>query len=101
MSQIRASRARGGGNPADRVGVGILVLMFLGGLWLMVAPFMVGYQDRTAHWTNGTINIFIVGAGVALLALATIVVFVAGVLFELARRNRALQEEPTPDSQTS
>lgn len=81
----------------DRLGVGVLLLMFLGGLWLMAAPFIVGYQDRTTNWTTGTINIFAVGAGVALLALTTIVVFVAGVLFELARNSRrALLDESRP-----
>ena len=62
------------------------MLILLGGLWLMAAPFMVGYQDRTTHWTDGTVDTFVVGAGVAVSALATIVVFVAGILFELSRR---------------
>lgn len=85
-------------NVGDRLGVGVLVLMFLGGLWLMAAPFIVGYQDRTAKWTTGTINIFVVGAGVALLALTTIILFVAGVLFELSRNSRrALQDAERPE----
>lgn len=87
-------------NPGDRLGVAVLVLMFLGGLWLMAAPFIVGYQDRTANWTTGTINIFVVGAGLALLALTTIIVYVAGVLFELARNSRrAVPDQERPDQQ--
>lgn len=101
MSQTNRSTATlqpTSANPGDRLGVAVLVLMFLGGLWLMAAPFIVGYQDRTANWTTGTINIFVVGAGLALLALTTIIVYVAGVLFELARNSRqALRDQEPQD----
>lgn len=86
-------------NVGDRLGVGVLVLMFLGGLWLMAAPFVVGYQDRTVKWTTGTINIFVVGAGVALLALTTIILFVAGVLFELSRNSRRALQDALQDAE--
>ena len=78
-------------NNADRIGVGVLVLIFLGGLWLMAAPFIVGYQQRSSHWSHGTISSFTVGAGVSVLALATLVVFVAGLAAEMTRLARQLQ----------
>ena len=73
-------------NPKDRIGLAVLVVMFLAGLWLMVAPFLVGYQARGGDWSNGTLNEFAVGGGLAVLALATIVWVVAGTLHELSRR---------------
>lgn len=102
MSQTSVST--GTSNAVDRLGVGVLVLMFLGGLWMMAAPFIVGYQGRTAKWTTGTINIFVVGAGVSLLALTTIVVFIGGVLFELSRNSRRAQlddERPAESPSTA
>ncbi|QDP98235.1 hypothetical protein FOE78_22080 [Microlunatus elymi] len=76
-------------NSRDRLGVGVLCLIFLGGLWLMAAPFIVGYQPRSGHWSHGTISSFAVGAGMSALALATGIVFVAGILYELPRVGRS------------
>ena len=80
-------------NTRDRVGFALLVVIFLGGLWLMAAPFIVGYQVRAAHWTHGTTDEFVVGAALAVLSLATLVVCVGGALRELSRR--------TPSAPTS
>ncbi|HEY9293523.1 MAG TPA: hypothetical protein VIP98_19780 [Microlunatus sp.] len=84
---------------ADRIGVLVLVLMFLGGLWLVAAPFIVGYQHRSSDWSDGTTASVAVGAGVAVLALATLVAFVAGIGYEvtrLARRPQRSEEASAP-----
>lgn len=76
-------------NQKDRIGFGVLILMFLGGLWLMVAPFLVGYQSRGGDWSDGTLNEFAVGGGLAVVALVTIVWIIAGTLHELSRSQEA------------
>lgn len=87
-------------SPPDRLGVAALVVAFLGGLWLMAAPFIVGYQGRSASWTHGTINIFAVGGGVAVLAFAALVVVAGGVLVELSRTaQRGPQHAETEDDE--
>lgn len=90
-------------NQPDRVGVVALVILLLGGLWLMAAPFIVGFQDSAADWSDGTIGAFAfaVGGGVAALALATIVVVVAGVLFDLSRASRDQQGTAGDDAELS
>lgn len=86
-------------NPPDRLGVAALVVIFLGGLWLMVAPFLVGYQGRSAPWTHGTIDIFAVGGGVAVLAFAALIVVACGALVELARSAHAPQHADVEDAE--
>lgn len=96
-------QARPSGRPSlmskpDRLGVAALVLALLGGLWVMAAPFIVGYQDGGQHWSHGTIDSFIVGGGVAVLALAAIIVVVAGLLVELSHVGRGAQHAAAPES---
>lgn len=72
----------------DRIGLAASALMFLGGLWLMAAPFIVDYQSRGSDWTGGTISIFAVGGSVSVIALIMIVAVVGGFLSDLSRSAR-------------
>ncbi|MGH3095767.1 MAG: hypothetical protein ACRDMV_07165 [Streptosporangiales bacterium] len=82
-------------NAMDRLGVIALVVALLGGGWLMVAPFLVGYQPDGADWTTGTTVGFFVGVGLVGLAFVALVLFAAGALHALA--SRRADEVPTAD----
>jgi hypothetical protein len=73
----------------DRLSIGVLGLMFLGGLWLMAAPFLIGYQADTTHWSAGTVGIFSVGGAVTAIAVVMGIVLVGGHLFDLSRNSRS------------
>lgn len=85
---------------SDRVSLGVLLVTFLGGLWLMAAPFLVGYQPRTSHWADGTVSIFAVGGAVSVIALVTGIGLVGGYLFDLSRTARSARhgEQDTTDN---
>lgn len=82
-------------NVLDKVGMGILSLLGLSGLWMMLAPFLVGFQNRGADWTAGTTNDFVVGLVLAVLSLAAVVTVLGGGLAAIARtaQQRATHEE--------
>lgn len=75
-------------NLFDRVGMGVLALLSLTGLWMIVAPFLVGYQGRGADWPSGTTNDVVVGIVLAVLPLVALVTLFGGALAELARNAR-------------
>ncbi|MGN9837661.1 hypothetical protein ACTMTI_06030 [Nonomuraea sp. H19] len=71
-----------------KLGVSALVLLFLGGLWLVAAPFAVGYQPRGAAYADATVNDLWVGGSIAVLSFASLVTYAADALRELARRGK-------------
>ncbi|GAA3472710.1 hypothetical protein [Nonomuraea roseola] len=71
-----------------KLGVAALILLFVGGLWLVAAPFAVGYQPRGDEWTDATINDLWIGGLLAGGAFVTLVVYAADALRELAHRGR-------------
>ncbi|MEU8355815.1 hypothetical protein AB0C27_07350 [Nonomuraea sp. NPDC048882] len=71
-----------------KLGVSALVLLFLGGLWLVAAPFAVGYQPRGATYADATVNDLWLGGGIAAVSFVTLVVYAADALRELASRGR-------------
>ncbi|MFD2356733.1 hypothetical protein ACFSTC_56945 [Nonomuraea ferruginea] len=48
-----------------KLGVTALALLFLAGLWLVAAPFVVGYQPRGAALTAATVNDLWIGGALA------------------------------------
>jgi hypothetical protein len=70
----------------SKLGIAALVLLFLGGLWLIAAPFAVGYQPRGAAYTDATVNDLRLGGALAGLSFVTLVVFAADALREIAGR---------------
>lgn len=71
-----------------KLGVSALVLLFLGGLWLVAALFAVGYQPRGAAYVDATVNDLWVGGSLAALSFVAIVIYTADTLRELARRGK-------------
>jgi hypothetical protein len=76
-------------NGKDKLALGALVLSLSVGAWLVVAPFVEGYQARGSAWGTGTKNDVVVGLSLLALSTGAIVVFAAGGLRELARRKEA------------
>ncbi|MGV9302522.1 DUF948 domain-containing protein [Nonomuraea sp. NPDC004354] len=70
------------------LGLGALALLFVGGLWLVAAPFVTGYQPRGAAWTDATVNDVWIGGLLAAGAFLTLAGYAAATLRELARRGR-------------
>lgn len=51
----------------------IALLFTAAGVWIMLAPVAVGYQDLTAAWTPATRNDVLVGAALVLTSLGLLV----------------------------
>jgi len=57
-----------------RLGAVSLVLSFLGGLWLLAAPSLIGFARPGPHpWTAAVATVVVLGAVVASVSLATLV----------------------------
>jgi hypothetical protein len=85
--------------------VGILggIAGVLGGAWLILAPFALGYQPENAAWADATkVDIF-TGIGILVLGLVTVAAFAAGLAATLRAegtlppraRRAAAPPEPT------
>jgi hypothetical protein len=72
----------------SKLGVSALVLLFLAGLWLVAAPFAVGYQPRGAAFADATVNDLWVGGGLAGVSFVALVVYAADALRDLTGRGK-------------
>ena len=68
---------------------------FLGGGWLILAPFALGYQPYGADWVGQTTNDFVVGICVAAVALAGFALFFFSLLGSL-RASGVIAARPRP-----
>jgi len=59
------------------------LIIFLAGGWLILAPFALGYQPYGADWVSQTTNDFVTGIPVAVVALASFVLFFYSLLGSL------------------
>src|SRR5713101_8329368 len=59
------------------------LIIFLAGGWLILAPFALGYQPYGADWTYQAVNDFAIGIPVAVVALASFVLFLYSLLGSL------------------
>jgi hypothetical protein len=66
-----------------RTGSGVLVLIFLVGLWLVVAPFALRFQHAHAAWAGATRTDVIVGGTLAVTAFTGIFGVLAGRVREM------------------
>lgn len=71
-----------------KLGVSALFILFLAGLWLIAAPFAIGYQPRGAAYAASTINDMWVGGALAGLSFAALVVYAADALRDVVSRGR-------------
>ena len=64
-------------------GMAASLIIFLAGGWLILAPFALGYQPYGTDWVSQTTNSFILGIGVAVVALVAFVLFFYSLLGSL------------------
>ena len=67
----------------SRVGVAGVVAVFAAGLWLVAAPFALGYQLAGAGWTGATKTDVILGGLLAAAGFAGLFGVIAGRIVEL------------------
>ena len=67
----------------SRTGSGVLVLIFLAGLWLVVAPFALRFQHAHAAWAGATRADVITGGTIAVAAFAGMFGVIAGRVREM------------------
>ncbi len=70
------------------MGLATTVLAFFGGVWLFLAPFVVGYQEVGEEWVAATRNDLWTGGLLMLVSTLTLFIFAA-----LALRDAAHVEE--------
>jgi hypothetical protein len=83
--------------------VGILggIAGVLGGAWLILAPFALGYQPESAAWADATkVDVF-TGIGILVLGLVSVAAFAAGLAATLraegALPSRVRRAAPPPE----
>jgi hypothetical protein len=78
-----------------RVGLATTVIALLGGIWLFLAPFIVGYQDVGQPWIVATRNDLWTGGAFVAVSLLTLILFSAFALRDAAHeaRRRRLEED--------
>src|SRR5690348_16712809 len=65
------------------IGMVASLIIFLAGGWLILAPFALGYQHYGADWTSQTTNDFVTGICIAVVALASFLLFFFALLAAL------------------
>jgi len=69
-----------------RLGVTCLILLLLGGMWLVAAPFVVGYQPLDKPWSDAIRNDVITGAALAGVSFVALAIYTGDLLRELTHR---------------
>jgi hypothetical protein len=80
----------------SRVGVAGVVAVFAAGLWLVAAPFALGYQRAGAGWTGATRTDVIAGGLLAVAGFTGIFVVIAGRVSELYANPRSAASLAAP-----
>ena len=81
--------------------VASLIILLAGG-WLILAPFALSYQPANADWTSQTVNDFVIGIAVAVVALIGFILFFYTLLGSLraggvlAARTRPVEQATVP-----
>jgi cytochrome c oxidase assembly factor CtaG len=88
-------------SPQARVGLITTVLTFLGGVWLFLAPFIVGYQEVGEDWIDATRNDLWVGGILMAVSTLTLFLFAAFALRDAAIRADESRQQAEEDSQSS
>jgi hypothetical protein len=73
-----------------RVGVAGVLAVFAAGVWLVAAPFALGYQAVEAGWTGATKTDVITGGVLAVAGFAGLFAVVAGWVGELYAEARSV-----------
>ena len=78
-----------------RIGILTTILTFIGGIWLFLAPFIVGYQKVGQDWIDATRNDIWTGGALIVVAFIVFLLFAAFGLRDAAHaaRKRNLERE--------
>jgi hypothetical protein len=79
-----------------RVGTAGVALVFAAGLWLVAAPFALGYQRAGAGWTGVTRTDVIAGGLLAVAGFAGVFAVIAGRVSELYANPRSAASLAAP-----
>jgi hypothetical protein len=63
--------------PQARIGLVTTILSFIGGMWLFLAPFIVGYQQVGEDWIRATRNDLWTGGILMAVSALTLFLFLA------------------------
>ena len=63
--------------PQARGGLIVTVVGFFAGIWLFLAPFIVGYQKVGQDWTDATKNDLWTGGALMAISALTLLLFAA------------------------
>ena len=77
-----------------RVGIVTSGLTFVAGLWVFLAPFIVGYQDDWQDLANSTTNSLWTGGALIAISALTLLLFAAFALREAIRFAEQRTDEP-------
>ena len=80
----------------SRVGLAGVVAVFAAGIWLVAAPFALGYQRTGAGWTGATRTDVIAGGLLAVAGFTGIFVVIAGRVSELYANPRSAASLAAP-----
>jgi hypothetical protein len=81
--------------PQARAALITSILTLLGGIWVFLAPFIVGYQNVGQKWVIGTKNDLWTGGGLIAISALTLLLFLAFTLADAADRARRRAAEST------
>ena len=81
-----------------RIGTAGVTLVFAAGLWLVAAPFALGYQRAGAGWTGATRTDVITGGLLAVAGFAGTLCVIAGRVSELYADARSAASLAVPDN---
>ena len=90
-------------SPQARVGLVTTALALIGGVWLFLAPFIVGYQEVGEEWIGATKNDMWAGGALIAVSALTLFLFIAFALRDAAahadERRREAEEDPRTEQQ--
>ena len=76
------------------------LLAALAGVWLMLAPFALAYQNSGADWADPTYVDFWTGLPLVVISVAGLILFVLGLVEELRRRGIMQRPYAAPAEQS-
>ncbi len=82
-----------------RFGLITTVLMFVAGVWLFLAPFIVEYQKVGQDWIDATRNDLWTGGVLIAVSVLTLVLFLAFALRDIISKKAALNASETEQTE--